>query len=180
MKIYPLLLLVLLAPRDCVAQEKNNTACGLKAGLNHTRLFGRDSNGDKLGYSGTEIYGSFFLETGRRHTTYLGTELIFSYTESYHFIEVPLQLKQVLTRRLTAFAGPKLDYFLDKHFENDPLSRVKSLGISVDAGLQFTLLKCLFTECRYSTGLTRQINDYGFDINHARRSTLRLGLGLYL
>lgn len=173
-----LLVFLFLAPVHLFSQEKSRIHYGIKGGLNNTHIRGVEATGAKTGYIGTEVYGSFFLEAGAHKNTYFGTELLFSYTESYHFFEIPLHIKQVLTRRLVGFAGPKFDLYADKLVENDPYARVRTCGISAEGGLQYRFFRNIFAELRYSIGISKQINDFIFDINDGRRNTLRVGIGI--
>lgn len=159
------------------AQTNKSLSYGLKAGMNNSHISGYEANGEKTGYIGTEIYGSFFLEMSIGKTTLFGTELLYSFTDDDQFIEIPLHVKQILSKKFTVFIGPKLDFFPEKLVVKNENMEFRTLGISADAGIQFNLLKRLFAEARYSVGLTKQINDVPFDILDGKRNTFRLGIG---
>lgn len=159
------------------AQADKKIRFGIKAGLNHSVINGYETNGTKTGYIGTEVYSSLFADVVIAATTYFETELLFSFTDDAHFIEVPFHIKQQLSKRFNLFLGPKLDFSIDNQTQkywND----FKRVGISVDAGCQFAFLKRFFVEARYSKGLTKQIYDTFFDINDGKRNTFRIGAGI--
>src|ERR1700741_1207305 len=91
------------------AQTERKTGFGIKGGLNHSRVNGFETNGKRTGYIGTELYVSLFASARIGATTFFDTELLFSYTNDYHFIEIPVHIKQMLAKRISLFLGPKLD-----------------------------------------------------------------------
>lgn len=172
-----LLTFFILLPLYGISQRQNLTVFGLKGGFNKSMIDGTDSYGGKTGYRGLEIYGSLFADTRIAERTGVQTELLFSYTDSYHFIEIPVNVKVNLYKRFSVFAGPKMDFIVDNE-PPDSYYYFKTFGVAFDSGLEFRLTNTLFSEFRYAYCITRQINDYGLDIRNARRSTLRLGLGI--
>ena len=163
------------------SQENKNTIItqfGFLGGLNHSVVNGKDSVGAKIGYIGTELYAGFFADSRLSSKWNLENELLFSWTDDYHFIEVPIHLKYKFSDRWAAFFGPKLDFIVDD--DNDPFEsyyKFRNFGISVDMGIQFNILKRLFAEGRFSKSFTQQITDHGLDINNAKRNTFRIGVG---
>ena len=158
------------------AQTGKKTRFGIKGGLNHTVINGYQLNGEKTGFVGTSIYGALFAETHLGPGTYLVNEVLFSWTNDWHFIEVPFFIKQMLTQRLSVFLWPKLDLAADK-FDNGKGSKSDFCGLSLETGVQFNFTKRLFAEGRYTIGLSKQFKDESFDINDGRRNNLRFGGG---
>lgn len=159
------------------AQTERKTVFGIKGGLNHSRVHGFETNGKKTGYIGTELYGSLFASTRIDATTFFDTGLLFSYTNDYHFIEIPVHIKLMLAKKINLFLGPKLDIVADNLVQNNEGYRFHTFGVSLETGTEFYFTKRLFADFRYSIGLTKQINDLFLDINNAKRNTLRLGAG---
>jgi hypothetical protein len=157
----------------------NFTTFGFKGGYNKSRLKGFTTTGEKTGYIGYELYGAFFADTKLNESLNFEVELLFSWTNDIHFIEVPLHLKYLFTPKWSAFAGLKLDIIGDN--DNDPFERnykFRNVGGSVEIGVQYNIRKWLLVETRYSKGLVNQITDFSFDINNAKRNTFRLGAGI--
>ncbi|MEJ7779649.1 MAG: secretin and TonB N-terminal domain-containing protein [Daejeonella sp.] len=159
------------------SRENKKITFGFKGGMNNSRIYATASDGSKSGYIGTELYGGFFADTRMTAKLSLGTELIFSFTDSYHFIELPLHLKYNLSEKWNLMAGPKLDYIADgmSDFAYDNFKRV---GISGEIGSQYQINQLFFAEVRYAYGVTPQINSQGFGFSDGYRNTLRLGLGI--
>ena len=160
-------------------QEKGKTTFGFKGGLNNSELKGFDLSGQKTRYSGIELYASLFSDTELNKTLNLQNELLFSWTDVYHFIEVPIHIKYTLSSKFKVFAGPKLDFILDDddNFQHKDF-QFKNFGISVEVGTQFKLTKRFFTEIRYSKSFTEQIDDSFLGIYQGKRNALRAGLGI--
>lgn len=148
---------------------------GFKAGFNRSHVKGKETDGDKTGYIGGEVYGGLFIEIMMSRQVNIGSELLFSWTDDYHFIEVPIHLKVTVARGWNIFAGPKFDFLMDP---SDDLYKFKNFGMSADLGLQYNITRRFFAEIRQSIGLTEQITDIGLDINNAKRNTSRIGLGI--
>lgn len=160
------------------AQKKNCTVqFGFKAGLNHGVINGVETTGKKTGFTGTSAYGAFFSEIPIGLTTFLQNELLFTWTNDWHFIEIPFFIKQKLSNKWSVFLGPKLDIVADK-FDKTDGNTSDLFGISVETGGQFYLSKKIFVEGRYAIGLSKQFRDPFFDINDGRRNNLRFGIGL--
>jgi len=160
------------------AQKKSCTVqFGFKAGLNHCVINGAETSGEKTGFTGTTGYGAFFSEIPIGSTTFLQNELLFTWTNDWHFIEIPLYLKQALNNKWSVLLGPKLDIVADK-FDKTDGNTSDLLGVSVETGTQFSFSKRIFVEGRYSIGLSKQFKDPFFDINEGRRNNLRFGIGL--
>ena len=175
-KIFFLILISACLFVQLSAQTAKKTRFGIKGGLNHTVINGYETNGNKTGFVGTTIYGALFSESHLGPTTFLVNELLFSWVNDWHFIEVPFFIKQMLSSRLSAFLGPKLDLAADK-FDNSDETKSKFLGVSIETGVQFNFTKRVFIEGRYSFGLSKQFKDESFDINEGNRNTLRFGAG---
>ncbi|MEJ7821739.1 MAG: hypothetical protein WKF85_05415 [Chitinophagaceae bacterium] len=159
--------------------KMNITIFGFKGGYNKSIIRGLDTKRERIGYIGNELYGAFFADTKLNEKLNFENELLFSWTNDYHFIEVPLHLKYLFTPKWSAFAGLKLDIIADN--DNDPIERYyrfRNVGGSVELGAQFNIIKRLFVETRYSRGLVNQITDLSFDINNAKRNTFRFGAGI--
>jgi len=152
------------------------TSFGIKGGFNHTVINGTETGGKKTGYTGSTVYGSLFVETGIGTSTYLNAEMLFSWVNDWHFVEVPVHIRQMLNKKFGIFIGPKLDISADK-FDHQKGSSSDLFGVSVETGILYNFFHRLFAEARYSAGLTRQFNDEGFDINDARRNNFRAGIG---
>jgi outer membrane protein with beta-barrel domain len=161
------------------AQPKTiTTQFGFIGGLNHSVVNGKDSMGAKTGYIGTELYGGFFADSRLGSKWNLENELLFSWTDDYHFIEVPIHLKYKFSDKWAAFFGPKLDFIADD--DNDPFEsnyNFRNFGVSADLGIQYNILKRLFAEGRFSKSFTQQITDHFLDINNGKRNTFRIGAG---
>ncbi len=161
---------------DLSAQKDKKNWYGIKGGINHTDINGFETNGTRTGFTGTSIYGALFNETHIGHTTFLVTELLFSWTNDWHFIEVPFQIKKMLNDKLGIFAGPKLDFAADK-FDKQKANKSGLCGVSAETGVQFNFTSRIFVEGRYSIGLSKQFRDEAFDINDGKRNNIRFGAG---
>jgi hypothetical protein len=156
--------------------ENNNFTFGIKGGYNHTVISGVQKNGAKTGFVGSTIYGTLFVEKGIAENKFLNTGLTFSWVNDWHFIEVPFHFRQMLNKRISIFAGPKLDFAADK-FDKTKESTSKFLGISAEIGGQYNFSRRLFAEVEYSRGISRSFNDLFFDINNGRQDNFRIGAG---
>lgn len=164
----------------CFSQNSKKTDFGIKGGVNLSHIVGIDSDGELTGYVGTELYVSLFSDSKLTERWSIENEILFSYTDDYHFIEIPVHTKYNLFKKWYVFLGPKLDFILDNdndYFERH-IYRFKNFGISIESGIQYHLSKRGFVELRYSKGLTQQINNLVLDINNAKRNTLRIGIGI--
>ncbi len=175
-KTLSLLIISLLVFNHLYAQAENKTRFGLKGGLNHTVINGIETDGDKTGFIGSSIYGAFFTDFRIGATTFFNTELLFSWTNDWHFIEIPLHLQQMINPRLGMFIGPKFGFSANK-IDKQKEDKSGVLGLSVETGAQYNFSRRLFAEGRYSIGLSRQFRDELFDINEGRRNNLRFGIG---
>ena len=152
---------------------------GFKAGYNHSVVNGRETNGQKTGFIGDELYAGFFTDITLSKEVNLGGELLFSWTDEYHFIEIPIHLRYKLHTKWNLFAGPKLDFILEEG--NNPSETgyiFKSPGLSGELGIQYSILKNFFAEIRYARSFSKQITDLLLDINEGKRNTFRIGLGI--
>jgi hypothetical protein len=108
---------------------------------------GHEQDGTKTGYRGTELYGSFFSDIRLMKLISLENELLFSWTDDYHFIEFPIHLKYHFTTKWKAFAGPKLDFIADN--DNEPFEsryKFRNFGVSGELGLQYYFTGHFFTD----------------------------------
>ncbi len=161
------------------AQITNKTTFGFKGGYNKSIVDGKEPDGTKTGYIGYELYGSFFADTELNNILNLENEILFSYTDDYHFIEIPVHLKYRIKQKWFVLAGPKLDFIADN--DNDDFEagyRFKNFGVSGELGLQYHFSKRFFAETRYSRSFTSQIDDLVLDIYNGKRHTFRIGLGI--
>ena len=155
------------------------TVFGFKGGFNRSHVRGVEMDGDKTGYIGGELYGAFFCEKDLNTRLILEGELLFSWTNDYHFIEMPLHLKYLFSKKWAAFAGPKIDYLVDaENSPPGPFYDLHKFGISGELGVQYNFSRRLFAETRYARGLTSHVRDYFLDINKGKRDVFRVGLGI--
>ena len=134
----------------------------------------KELDGTATGFIGLELYVSFFIDNELNEKWRFENEILFSFTDDYHFIEIPLRLKYQIYKKIILTAGPKLDFVLNNDDENYDFN---NFGVSVEVGIQYELTKRIISEFRYSLGLLPQINDFALDIYDGRRNTIRLGLG---
>ena len=161
------------------AQTDKKTTFGFKGGYNKSIVDGKEPDGTDTGYIGYELYGSFFADTELNNKWNLENEILFSYTDDYHFIEIPVHLKYRIEKKWFILLGPKLDFIADN--DNDGFEggyRFKNFGVSGEIGVQYSFTKRFFAETRYSRSFTSQIDDLALDIYGGKRHTFRIGLGL--
>ena len=161
------------------AQDNTKTTFGFKGGFNKSILDGKEPDGTRTGYIGYELYGSFFADTQLNQKWNLENEILFSYTDDYHFIEIPVHLKYRIKEKWFILLGPKLDFIADN--DNDDFEagyRFKNFGVSGEIGIQYHISKRFFAETRYSRSFTAQVDDLALDIYGGKRHTLRVGLGI--
>ncbi len=172
-------LLVTTISFNADSQTDKPTYFGAKLGYNNSNISGKDSNGDAAGYLGNEFYVGFFIESQLKKKISLQTELIYSFTEDYNFLEVPLNIRYTIYETFWIFAGPKFDFLLDNDEDIDEANyEFRNFGVSLDLGVQYHLSAKLFVEVRYSVGLVEQLKrDIQLDINNATRNTFRIGIG---
>jgi hypothetical protein len=163
-------------PKKNTGKNFHKYRFGFKGGYNHSVVNGKELNGAKTGYIGDELYGGFFSDILLNDKLNIGNDLLFSWTDSYHFIELPVHIKYKFSAKWIGFAGPKIDYIAD-----DPLKdgyKFKKTGISGELGAQYNITNSFFAEARYARSFTGQITDLLLDINHGKRNTFRAGLGI--
>lgn len=167
--------LLVSIPLTVTAQhDKKLTPFGLKTGLNRSVINGKELDGTATGFVGVELYASFFIDNELNEKWRLENEILFSFTDDYHFIEIPIRLKYQVYERILLTAGPKLDFVLNN---DDEIYDFNNFSVSIEMGMQYELTKRIISEFRYSVGLLPQINDFALDIYDGKRNTLRLGLG---
>ena len=173
-----LLLCLLLASFFSLnAQTDNKTTFGFKGGYNKSIVDGKEPDGTETGYIGYELYGGFFADTQLSQHWNIENEILFSYTDDYHFIEIPLHMKCRIMEKWFVMAGPKLDFIADDDNE-EPGYRFKNFGVSGELGIQYHFTKRFFAETRYSRSFTAQVDDLQLDIYGGKRHTFRIGLGI--
>jgi opacity protein-like surface antigen len=173
MKYLPFLLLT-FASLVAAGQYKNSTSFGIKGGLNRSVIDGVELNGTKTGYVGLEMYFGFFADTQFNSGWNFESELLYSFTDEYHFIEMPLHIKFPLFKKSVLFFGPKIDLIVT---QQNPYNLVNNPGVSIELGVQYDLTSRFIAELRYAKGSRKQINDSKFDLYDGKRNTLRLGVG---
>jgi Outer membrane protein beta-barrel domain len=169
-----LLIFLLLNSLIVLGQTNKVTRFGFKGGFNQSSINGVMSDGRKSGFSSLDLYAGFFADTNLTEKWNLESELLFSYTDVYHFVEIPIHLKYKLSSRFNIFFGPKLNFLVDNIQEYN--NNLRSFGVSGEIGSQFLINKQFFIELRYSKGFTKQFDD--FDFSNGKINTLRLGLGI--
>ncbi len=156
-------------------QTEKITTFGIKAGLNKSYIVSEN----KDFYTGLELYVGFFSDAKLNNKLNLQNEIVFSYTDDYHFIEIPVLIKYKIKKKWSFFLGPKLDFILDN--DNDPFEaiayRFKNFGISVTLGIQYDISKRFFSEIRYGHSFTAQVDDLILELFNSKRRTVRVGFG---
>jgi hypothetical protein len=174
-KMFSTFFLLVSIPFTVIAQhDKKLTPFGLKTGLNRSVINGKELDGTATGFVGVELYASFFVDNELNKKWRLENEILFSFTDDYHFIEIPIRLKYQVYKRTLLTVGPKLDFVLNN---DDEIYDFNNFGVSIEMGMQYELTKRIISEFRYSVGLLPQVNDFALDIYDGKRNTLRLGLG---
>lgn len=170
----PIVFILTFAGLLAHGQGKRLTTFGFKGGVNRSVINGREPNGSATGYIGVEMYASLFAEMELRNNWKFENELLYSFTDDYHFLEVPVHIEYKVIKNTLVFAGPKLDLVVSN---DDAIYDFNNLGVSIDLGAKYEFTKRILAEFRYLKGLFPQVNDYALDIYDGRRDTLRLGLG---
>lgn len=156
------------------AQDRNFSSFGLKGGINRSIVNGHELDGEKTGFIGLEMYGAFFIDTELTANWRFENEILFSFTDDYYFVEIPLHIKYSFIKRTFVLLGPKLDMIVSN---DDQIYDFNNFGVSVELGIQYEITPRIISEVRYSQGLMKQINDFVLDIYDGRRNTMRIGLG---
>lgn len=173
-KVFSILLFLTLVTLSVTAQDKKLTPFGLKGGLNRSVINGKELDGTATGFIGLELYISFFIDNELNQKWRFENEILFSFTDDYHFLEIPLRLKYKIHKKIFITAGPKLDFVLNN---DDEIYDFNNFGVSVEIGMQYEITKRIISEFRYSLGLLPQINDFALEMYDGKRNTIRLGLG---
>jgi len=171
---YLLFSILTISTLIATAQDRYSTSFGFKGGVNRSIVNGYELDGTKTGYVGVEMYGAFFADTKLSTKWRFENEILYSFTDQYHFIEVPLHVKYCLIKKTFVFLGPKLDMIVNK---DNYGYEFNNFGVSIELGVQYEITKRIVTEIRFSKGLMKQINDLGLDIYDGKRNTSRLGIG---
>lgn len=167
-----------ISPETKDHKKTVTTRFGFKGGFNRSHIKGVETDGDRTGYIGGELYGAFFGDTRLNETLSLGYEFLFSWTDDYHFVEIPLHLKYNFYDKWSAFAGPKLDILVDNDGDAGGNYQFKTFGVSAELGVQYNITRAFFAETRYAKSFTEQVTDFVLDINNGKRNTFRIGLGI--
>jgi hypothetical protein len=170
----PIILTLIFVGLLAQAQSKRLTSFGFKGGVNRSVINGKEPNGTATGFIGVEMYAALFAETELKNNWRFENELLYSFTDDYHFLEIPIHIEYKVIKNTFIFAGPKVDLVVSN---DDEIYDFNTLGVSIDLGAQYEFTKRILVEFRYSKGLFPQVNDYALDIYDGRRNTLRLGLG---
>jgi len=173
MKVFATLLLLSMTI-TVSAQNVKSTLFGFKVGLNNSVINGVELDGDKTGFVGYELYGGFFSNSKLNDKFNLENELLFSYTDEYVFIEIPIHLKYNIYEKWSVLMGSKMDIIPNELNGHE----IKPMGISAEIGVQYDINKKFFAELRTSKGLTKQVNDLLLEIHEGKRNTYRFGLGI--
>ncbi|WP_395054063.1 outer membrane beta-barrel protein [Flavobacterium sp.] len=174
-----ILFMLLIVSSSITAQSKKSTTFGIKGGYNKSTVNGTELDGTKTGYIGYELYGSLFSDTELNNEWNFENELLFSYTDNYHFIEIPVHFKRRFLKKCFILLGPKLDFIADN--DNDSFERYyrfRNFGVSGELGIQYNISKRFFVETRYSKSFTSQIDDLVLEIYSGKRNTFRIGVGI--
>lgn len=159
-------------------QNEKPTIFGVKVGFNNSIVRGHELDGDKTGYDGYEFYAGFFADSKLNKSLNLEYELIYSYTDLYYFIEIPLHLKFNIVKKWNIFAGTKIDLIInDDNSIFESQYKFRNFGVSGEIGMQYLFTPRFLIEIRYSNSFVKQINDFGLEILNAKRNTFRIGVG---
>jgi hypothetical protein len=174
---YVLTLILFVGCFHIYAQNEKSTLFGLKVGYNRSVVDGVEPDGSKTGFIGNEVYASLFADSKLGEKWNFENELLFSFTDEYAFLEIPLHFKYYFLEKANLFLGPKFDIILN---DEDVLTgyNFRTFGGSIDIGAQYELLERFLVEMRYSYGLVEQIDDMFLDIYNGTRNTFRIGIGM--
>ncbi|MEQ3657080.1 MAG: outer membrane beta-barrel protein [Dokdonia sp.] len=175
-----LLLLFLCFTSVLQAQEHNSKfTFGIKAGFNRSITTGKELDGERTGYIGTEVYGSVFGQYAISNSISGQIEALFSWTDNVNYIEIPVYLMVDIYKRWSVKSGAKFDYIPDSELSltTGGVAIVSRTGFSIPMGVEFSISKKWLAEVVYNIGLTQQANDLVLEIFKATRNTLRVGLG---
>ena len=103
-------------------QTESKITYGVKEPITHNQIFSRVQN--KI--SGFDYRGSLFSNLKFNDKLSLQTEIFFSYSNFYNYIESPLLLKYQVNKKLSLFAGSKIAFF-----------KGKMIGFSTETGIQY-------------------------------------------
>lgn len=167
MRYFLQLFFLLALSTQTFSQHPFETIYGVKFGLNHNNLYGKDEQNNNSGYVSTDVYASLFGEMKLSENYRLEYELLYSYLYYNNFLEIPFRLKRNLSHKFSLALGPKIE------FNINPWYGSTAIAFSADGGIQYGLSKRFFSEARYSYCLSKM---YLEDI-FGKRNTLRFGIG---
>lgn len=157
------------------SQNTRNWKFGVKGGLNQSVINAKDSNGEKSGYIGTEIYGGFVAEYQIKEKHFFQTSGLISYTDHITFIELPIYYKYNIWNEISVFGGGKISYIPDNYDFWFYYYR-KRLGYFADIGADYKIFKNFYVEALFSKAFTKQIDDNALEYYDGKRNVYRLGL----
>ena len=172
-----LILFLITFPQFSFAQSEKTTIFGFKGGYNRSIINGIELDGTKTGFIGDEFYACFFSDSKLTQKWNLENELLFSFTDEYQFIEIPIHVKYFFYKNWNVLLGPKFDFLLN----NDDILRgynFQNFGLSAELGIQYLFFSRILCEMRYSYGFVEQIDDFVLEIYNGKRNTLRIGIGI--
>lgn len=128
-----------------------------------------------LGYYGLTVYEKFLPEIQLGTNLSVRSQMVFSYTENYHFIQLPLHVRYQLNDKWSVFTGPKLDTFLDRTGRYG--DAFNAFGTAIDVGLRYDATENIFAEISYSYSLSNQSTNAAYPFYAGQKSTLQIGSG---
>src|SRR5690606_10227695 len=124
------LIVIFIIISNFVYSQNNNIRWGIQGGWNYSNVNAIDEKGEPSGYVSDiidEVYGGVVLEKQFTSKSYFKTGILFSYTESVNFLELPIYYKNNFYKNFSFFIGPKLNYIPDVQNNNSYYFR-KRLG----------------------------------------------------
>jgi hypothetical protein len=176
MKLHSILLVtfILCAIIDLTGQSNRQVEVGFKTGINYYDIYGINYMDEPSGIIGYTPYFALFINRNLSDRFSLNLEALYSWSEDWHFVELPIHKKYKVFNRIYLFGGPKLDVLVYEFIAGES----KRVAISTDVGVAGYLTKRLFIELRHSYGISEQLYDpYDFDLG--RRNTFRAGVGFH-
>ncbi len=154
---------------------------GIKAGWNYSNVDAIDDLGEKSGYISSiidEAYAGLVVEKQIGQKSYVQSGLIFSFTESVNFIELPIFYKYNFLQNFSFLIGPKIEYIPDKQFNNNYFFK-RRFGFSANLGLDYQLSKKWILEAYYSKAFVKQYDDWDLDYYDSKRNVYRIGVSYF-
>lgn len=164
------------------AQVKDDGAdfrIGIKGGINRSVVNAIDNFGEKSGYIGTELYGGIVFQRKIANQSFMQVSALVSYTDDVTFIELPIYYRYNIYNKISVFAGPKLNYIPDVQYNNFNYFR-KRLGVNIDIGTDYQIIKNLYFEASFSKAFTKQYDNTALDFYYSKRNVYRIGLTYFI